>query len=193
MIEVTLPPELWKRGEAVGRARAKVKGNPAFEYDEETSEENHIYGARGEAAFAHALGLEWKGPVDTFTLVPDVEPNWEVRTTNSTNKLKVRPAIIAKTGKPGDDPSRLVVFVLNERGSPHYAVIGYIIAGGAQRDYPLRDTKDRRGRWRKAPVHWVRHYDLSPINPGFHAVHGWCKDDEGRWACAYCPEKWETP
>lgn len=179
MIEVRLPPEIWARGQAVGRRRAKIKGQPRFDYSKtkgkRTAEETHTFGARGEAAFALALGLDWQGVVDGFTEIPDVEPNWEIRTTPSERLFKV---------SPHDDPRRLVAFVINDWGSPLYAVMGYVIAGWAQEHLPLRDL-GKHG----APAHWVKPYDLSPINRGFHAGHGWMKDEEEQWVCAFCPER----
>lgn len=185
MIEVRLPIELWERGRVVGLARHKKSaergGKPHFDYQrgEPQSPETHVYGARGEAAFAHALGLDWAGPVDTHREVPDVLPNWEVRTSASPHNFKVDPT---------DKPWLLVAFVLNERGSPVYQIVGYIIAGWCQKNLSLFDKPDKHGKPRGAPAYWPKEYDLCPINPGFHAVHGWMRDEEGRWVCAFCPE-----
>jgi hypothetical protein len=186
MIELRLPIELWERGAAVGARRDEhsrlQRGKPAFGYEDRTSKETHIYGARGEAAFAYALGLDWAGVVDGFREIPDVLPNWEVRTADNPYNFKVA---------PDDKSSLLVGFVLNERNSPLYQIVGYVPARWAQQNLPLHDKPDRKGKPRGKPAHWVKEYSLTPINPGFHATHAWARDGEGRWACAYCPERWE--
>ena len=187
MIEIQLPIEHWKRGEAVGLERYRRskmrKGKPRWSYEPGamTGPETHVYGARGEAAFAFALGLDWKGPVDTFRVDPDVEPNWEVRTASNPYNFKVA---------PGDRPSLLVGFVLNDKGSPVYQIVGCIKADWAQRNLPLVD-KPIKGKYHNVPAHWPREHTLTPINPGFHATHSWLRDEQGQWACAYCPERFE--
>lgn len=186
VIEITLPVELWQRGAAVGTRRheesKKHRGKPKFAYAERSSLDTHIYGARGEAAFAHALGLDWPGVVNGFREIPDIEPHWEIRTADSPYNLKVA---------PDDKPDLIVGFVLNERGSTTYQLLGSIRADWAQTNLPLLDKPDRHGRARNAPAHWVKEYSLTPINPGFHAVHGWARDKEGRWTCVYCPARME--
>lgn len=181
VIEVQLPIELWQRGENVGLRRSRIKGSPRFEYSKtkgkRTAAETHTYGARGEAAFAYALGLDWAGVVDGFTEIPDVEPNWEIRTAPTNKLFKV---------SPSDSPARLVGFVLNEWGSAMYWIVGYIKASWAQENLPLIDL----GRY-GAPAHWVKEHFLTPINPGFHVGHGWMRGIDGRWACAFCPALYE--
>lgn len=133
--------------------------------------EDQIVGAEGELAFCKAAGLEWPAFVDTFTKVPDVMPNWEVRTSR-----RMRACKVATT----DPPDRLVVAVL-KKSDATFEVHGYIRAGGAQAHYPAVD-KGNRGK----PAHFVPLDRLVPIDPGFHDLCAYAEDPEWGWACVHC-------
>lgn len=190
-LEVKLPVSLWDAGERVGLRRyerAKEKGSrDSFGQD---SAENHVYGARGEAAAAYAMGLEWPHArsIDGYAEVADLLPNWEIRTCATAGGMKVRVPCSPTRHKYCDQPERLVAFVFNDRGSPRYRMIGYVVADWAQRHRPLSDPGER-----KVPAHFVKMTDLAPFTEDFHAIHGWVRDPSSPsgWACAYCPVQYE--
>lgn len=200
-MDLVLPVELWEKGERVGRWRSENAARhgmkPHFAYEHEgDSEINHIYGARGEAAFAVAMDMEWPATLQGFRVAPDVDPDWEVRTTPSTRGLKV---------STNDPAHRLVAFVLNEKGSPSYHMVGFVMAGWAQKNVPLTDPGNR-----KKPAHFVHLSKLSPFTEDFHELHGWARAERywdhrapadmneehwvrpaTGWACLYCPTSFE--
>jgi len=74
-----------------------------------------IEGACGELAAALALGLEWRGDVDTYKK-PDLDHNIQVRTTQG-NPARLRMS-------PRDSPNERFVLVVGVH--PRYEVVGWI-------------------------------------------------------------------
>jgi hypothetical protein len=155
----------------VGLRRLRdAKGQPHWAYDGRSGTDTHIVGAQAELAFCRALNLTWSASVNTYN-VADVAPFWQVR---HSNRLDVKVAV-------RDNPEWGVVAV---RGRPpRFEIVGYVLAGGVQARYPLQDPGQRH-----APAHFVPYSRLTPINPGFHAVHQWMQY-RGRWICFVCEQK----
>lgn len=88
----------------------------------------HMVGARGELAFAKAMGLLWTGHVDVFHEVADVG-DFEVRTrTKHWHDLIVRPC----------DPPRNFALVTTESRLGPYVVHGWISMQSAKQDRFLK-------------------------------------------------------
>lgn len=144
----------------------------------QSSLEQHTKGCWGELAFCRGLGLEWPARVDSFLVLPDVDPFWEVRWSKRLDFLPV---------KTLDKPHLLVAFVTGH--PPDFTIHGFITAQWAQQNEPLRDTLNRdTGKPNGHPCHVVNPYHLSPIGPGFHATHAWANGYGGTngWICLYC-------
>jgi hypothetical protein len=166
--------EAWAR--EIGRQRLEqAPGDPRFAYTTgRDGLDTHSIGAMAELAFARALGLEWPARVNTFRSLPDVDPNWEVRWSSRTHKVKIA---------VDDDPDILVAHVIGR--SPGFEMIGCIIAGYVQRNYPATDPGERG--WK---AHFVDDYRLTPFDENFHKICAWTRGAEG-WACAYCGKPFE--
>lgn len=172
MIPVYLQPndQGWVLRVAHERWKYVVEHNLQAQFPGAT-ERDHQDGAGGELAFCRALGLKWPATVNTFTAVPDVSPNWEVRT------LRKLPGVKVVDTDPDD---RLVAWV---RGKlPRYEIMGYIIAGGAKQHGEWRKDPGKR----KRPIWLVPENRMVPIDPGFHALCGYAVDDWGLFSCAFC-------
>lgn len=134
-------------------------------------EQDHIDGAGGELAFARALGLPWPATVDVYKAVPDVFPNWEVRTFRRMRGIKVAPE---------DPDDALVVWVAGKL--PDYQIMGYIRAGGAKTHPEWYQDPGGRGR----AIFLVPPHRIIEINPGFHSLCAYLLDEWGQWSCAHC-------
>lgn len=171
MIRVTLDPNDQAWAGDVGKMRmAKAKGKPKWAYkDGRSGVSTHIIGAMAELAFCRGLGLVWPASEGVGRREPDVWPRWEVRWAGP-------PMLKVATNDPPDRYAALV------RGKiPNFEIIGYCIAGWAQRTKTLQDP-GKRGQ----PAYFVPIRELVPINPGFHDFHGFMRDDWDMWACAWC-------
>lgn len=138
----------------------------------DADEEKHQQGAMAELAFCRALGLEWPHTVNTFTEVPDVNPNWEVRFLSAGPKWR-GVKVLEK-----DDDDRLVAWVTGK--IPRFEVMGYFRAGGA---------KGHPEWWlpkKVAPLWLVPESRMIPINPGFHDICPMGKDDWDMFFCVVC-------
>lgn len=177
---VTLPEDLAEEATAVGQARymLAVQRGQKDSFDE-NSPEAHIMGARGEAAFCWAYGIRWDRTYDTFGSVPDQLPDWEIRTTKSTEHLKVR----RKKAPNNDDPTRRVTYVLERKDGTHFVLCRYIRAGEAQKLFPLTDPGNR-----KRPAHFVPLEALSRIDDIVHTIHAWTLDGPG-YRCIFGGER----
>lgn len=135
------------------------------------TEKDHQDGAGGELAFCRALKIPWQATINTFTEVPDVLPNWEIRT------LRTMPGVKVVDTDPDD---RLVTWVKGQL--PRYEVMGYIRAGGAKAHPEWHKDPGKR----KRPIWLVPPSRMIPINPDFHRLCAWAQDDWGLWSCAFC-------
>lgn len=190
MIPVVLSSREMAEGRSLGmeRVRRSVERGelPQFPYTgEESAARQHILGARGEAAFCKALGLDWVMSVDNFAddwipggVVPGIDqpPFWQVRTSPNPNRVKVTPR---------DHPEAMVVHVQGDHGSPQFRVHGYIMAGWAQARVPALD-EGGRGR----PAHFVPIAKIVPMDPDWHAACRWGNAVDGVWRCSVCGAVW---
>jgi hypothetical protein len=78
-----------------------------------------------------------------------------------------------------DPPERLCALVMGK--PPRFEVMGYAVAGWAQRTKPLKDPNKRN-----KPAHFVELRELVPIDPGFHDICPMELDDWGLFSCIVC-------
>lgn len=179
---VSLPEDILERAAAVGKLRfilATQRGQTDGFHED--SEEAHVMGAGGEAAFCWAYGVRWEETVDGYGTVPDHAPDWEIRTTTSLEYLKVR-------SSRKDKPSRRVTFVWKRGENDWHVLTRYIKAGDAQKAYPKRDPGNRG-----APAHFVPLRDLLPITDIPHTIHAYwpVAGEPGHWECFFGHEVWK--
>lgn len=195
MIRVTLnsSDQRWATGVGEERLRTAI-GKPKWAYkDGRSGVSTHIVGAMGELALCRALGIEWPHYVGVGRHMPDAHPFWEIRWSG-------RPLMPVK---PDDQVDQMVALV---RGKiPTFEIVGYALAGWAQR---TKAAEDPGARKRKA--HFVPDYQLVPLDPDSHAAchflravledvtipankffperkgRRWRMDDAGEWICAMC-------
>ena len=196
MIQIRLNSDdyRWVRMTAEDRLRNAV-GAPKWAYKEGRSGvDTHTIGAAAELAFCRALGLTWIARVGVGHLMPDVDPFWEVRWAG-------QPVLPVKRNDRADQMVALV-----HGKMPNFEIIGYCMAGWAQRTHPAVDKGNR-----KQPAHFVPERLLVPIDPGFHDTCHYLRaeldevyipakkhtparvdkrwrmtSDGGRWICAIC-------
>ncbi len=173
---MSLSPDNVKWANEVGTdryVRSKKRGSsPRFSYEStgRSGEETHRMGARGELGFCVAYGLTWPARVDTFRELPDVDPCWEIRTTENMRQAKVT---------TDDAPDYLMAHV-RQLGVTEYEIVGYIVAGWAQRNYPATDPGDR-----KRLAHFFPEDKLVPLYPDSHSACHWLRF-RGDWFCMFC-------
>lgn len=122
---------------------------------------SHELGARGELAFCRLLGIEWPARVNTFHALPDVDPDYEIRTAVK-RYLKIRPAETA-----GDLAARR--FVLVTADGAWHTVWGYVYGAEAY-GAPVSDP----GGLGK-PAHFLRPADIHRLP--FHVTSKREKED----------------
>lgn len=177
MISVTLSKSDMDWVREVGRLRmATAKGAPKWAYkDGRSGVDTHTIGCAGELAFCRVVGVPWPATNNVGRREPDVPPRWEVRWAG-------RPVLKVARNDP---PERLVALVTGK--IPNMVVIGYCIAGWAQRTKRLEDL-GKRGE----PAHFVPERELVPIEPGFHHLCGWERAAVGLWQCPFCGKTMEA-
>lgn len=177
---------------SIGLARVrelqKMRSDPRFPYKAGASAEHqHVLGAVGEFAFCKGLGLVWPKRVNTFRTSPDVDPDWEVRTSPNGSMLKVA---------TDDPPHYRVGQVTGEHGGLVYDIGGWCRVDWARKQIPAKDLGNY-GR----PAHFVPSALLSPIEetPEYRRalgkvsshVHSWWKEEQvhgpsRNWSCTVC-------
>lgn len=169
-VKVWLNPSDQMHAERIGiRRMAEAPGKPKWAYkDGRSGVSTHIIGAMAELAFARAFGLTWTEGVNVGRRVPDVLPNWEIRWAGP-------PTLAVKTNDP---PDRLCALVQGK--IPDFEIVGYCVAGWAQRTKPAVD-KGNRG----SAAHFVPARELVPIEPGFHDICPMAEDSLG-FSCIVC-------
>lgn len=171
MIPVHLNPSDLMWAERIGIARmSKAKGKPKWAYkDGRSGVQTHVIGASAELAFCRAFDLTWPASEGVGRREPDVYPRWEIRWAGP-------PVLKVATNDP---PERLCALVQGKL--PNLEIVGYAVAGWAQRTKPLED-RGNRGQ----PAHFVPARELVPIEPGFHDLCPMEVDDWGLFNCIVC-------
>ena len=174
MIEVRLSSNDLRWAREAGQARIdNAVGKPKWAYkDGRSGVDTHTIGAAAELAFCRALGLVWPARVGVGHLLPDVDPFWEVRWSG-------QPRVPVKTNDRADQMVALV-----HGKMPVFTIVGYIMAGGAQKAIPLTDPGNR-----KNPAHFVEERTLVPINHDYHAMCRYLRAEQDE---VYIPAKKNT-
>ena len=108
----------------------------------------HINGAQGECAAARALGAYWPMTINAAKALPDLLPDWQVRT-----RVKHEHDLIVR-----DDDADEQRFVLVTGTFPDFVVHGWILGRDAKRP----EWREDRGE-RSAPCYWVPQDALHPL------------------------------
>lgn len=129
---------LWGKRVGIDRSHKSKNRKPSFAYEPGFGPNTqHILGARGELAFCRLMGLEWPARVNTFRDKPDVDPDWEVRTSPIASVVKV---------DVRDPEGYRVVQVVSDHGSDAFTITGFILVRTALQMDRFLDDPGNRGK-----------------------------------------------
>ncbi len=112
-------------------------------------------GAFAEAAFCHLIDVPWSRSVNTFHNVPDVEPDWEIRSTHEDGHCLLL--------RDNDPPERRYVLAVVNRLADHPTVkfVGAITGTEGRKRGIERDPGGKRPAW------FVDPWRLIPVEDWF--------------------------